>query len=86
MITLSTDLVQQFYTHQQVRDNQAVMITSFQKFFNHFLDKVISKGRKNFLVSGGRVRTAASHTHTHRPKSSFTAFESFRSGNLKQTK
>jgi hypothetical protein len=42
MITLSTDLVQQFYTHQQVRDNQAVMITSFKK--NHFLDEVISNG------------------------------------------
>jgi hypothetical protein len=44
MITLSTDLVQQFYTHQQVRDNQAVMITSLkkkQKKFNHFLDEVI---------------------------------------------
>jgi hypothetical protein len=30
MITLSTDLLQQFYTHQQVRNNQAVMITSFK--------------------------------------------------------
>ncbi len=41
MITLSTDLVQQFYTHQQVCDNQAVMITSFKQNFNHFLDEVI---------------------------------------------
>jgi predicted methyltransferase len=68
MITLSTDLVQQFYTHQQVRDNQAVIITSFKKNFNHFLDEVISKGRIFFLVSGGRVRTADSHTHTQAQK------------------
>jgi hypothetical protein len=44
MITLSTDLVQQFYTHQQVRDNQAVLIPSLKKNVNHFLDDVISKG------------------------------------------
>jgi hypothetical protein len=44
MITLDTDLVQQFYPHQQVRDNQAVMITSLNKIFDHFLDEVISKG------------------------------------------
>ncbi len=44
MITLSTDLVQQFYTHQQVRDNQAVMITLLKKNCNHFLDEVISNG------------------------------------------
>jgi hypothetical protein len=68
MITLSTDLVQQFYTHQQVRDNQAVMITSFKKNFNHFLDEVIPKGRIFFLVSGGRVRTADSYTHTQAQK------------------
>jgi hypothetical protein len=43
MITLATDLVQQFYTHQQVRDNQAVMITSLKINFNHFLVEVISK-------------------------------------------
>jgi hypothetical protein len=42
MITLATDLEQQFYTHQQVCDNQAVMITSLKKNFNHFLDEVIS--------------------------------------------
>jgi hypothetical protein len=45
MITLATDLVHQFYTHQQVRDNQAVMITSLKKNFNHFLDEFISKGQ-----------------------------------------
>jgi hypothetical protein len=44
MITLSADLVQQFYTHKQVRDNQAVMITSLKLNFSHFLDEVISKG------------------------------------------
>jgi hypothetical protein len=33
------------YTHQQIRDYQAVMITSFKKNFDHFLDEVISKGR-----------------------------------------
>jgi hypothetical protein len=44
MITLSTDLVQQFYTHQQVLDNQAVMITKIKLNLNHFLDEVISKG------------------------------------------
>jgi hypothetical protein len=44
MITLSTDLVQQFYTHQQGHDNQAVMTTSLKINFNHFLDEVISKG------------------------------------------
>jgi hypothetical protein len=43
MITLSTDLVQQFYTHEQVRDNQAVMITSLKINFKHFLNEVISK-------------------------------------------
>jgi hypothetical protein len=54
MITLSTDLVQKFYTHQQVRDNQAAMITSFKKHFNHFLDEVISKAEFFFwtLVDG----------------------------------
>ncbi len=31
MINLATDLVQQFYTHQQVCDNQAVMIISLKK-------------------------------------------------------
>jgi hypothetical protein len=31
MITLATDLVQQFYTHQQLRDNQAVIITPLKK-------------------------------------------------------
>jgi hypothetical protein len=30
IITLATGLVQHFYTHEQVRDNQAVMITSFK--------------------------------------------------------
>ena len=64
MITLSTDLLQQFYTHEQIHDNQAVMITSFKKNFNHFLDEVISKGRIFFLDSGRRVRTAGSHIHT----------------------
>jgi hypothetical protein len=44
MITLSTDLVQPFYTYQQVHDNQAVMITSLKINFNNFLDEVISKG------------------------------------------
>ncbi len=45
MITLATDLVQQFYTHQQVYGNQAVMITSLKKKnFDHVLDEVISKG------------------------------------------
>jgi hypothetical protein len=69
MINLATGLVQQFYTHQQVHDNQAVMTTSLKKI-NHFLDEVISKGQIFFLDSGGRVRTAVSHTHTL-PKSSF---------------
>jgi hypothetical protein len=45
MITLATGLVQQFYTHQQVSDNQAVMITSLKNNFNHFLDEVISTGQ-----------------------------------------
>jgi hypothetical protein len=44
MITLATDLVQQFYTHQQVRDNQAVMITALKTNLNLFMDEVISKG------------------------------------------
>ncbi len=66
MMTLSTDLVQLFYTHQQ-RDNQAVMITSFKINFNHFLDEVISKGWIFFPDSGGRVRTAVSHTHIQVP-------------------
>jgi hypothetical protein len=55
MITLAKDLVQQFYTHQQVCDNQAVLIISLKKNFNHFLDEVISKGRIFFLDSGGQV-------------------------------
>ncbi len=71
MITLATDLVQKVQTYWQIRDNQAVLIISKKKKFNHFLDEVISKGLIFFLDSGGRVRTAASHTHTHRPKSSF---------------
>jgi hypothetical protein len=40
MITLATDLVQQFYTHQQVRDNQAVLIILFEKLLNNFLDDI----------------------------------------------
>ncbi len=66
MMTLSTDLVQLFYTQQQ-RDNQAVMITSFKINFNHFLDEVILKGRIFFPDFGGRVRTAVSHTHIQAP-------------------
>jgi hypothetical protein len=81
MITLATDLVQHFYTHQQVRDNQAVMITSLKKDLNHFLDEVISKGRIFFLDSGEWVRKAVSHTHAG-PKVVLTAFESFRSENI----
>jgi hypothetical protein len=73
MITLAADLVQQFYTHQQVRDNQAVMITSFKKNVNHFLDEFISKGR----IFGG------AHAHTG-PKVVLNAFKSFRCENLKK--
>ncbi len=83
MITLVADLVQQFYTHQQVRDNQAVMITALQTNFNNFLDKVILKGQFFFLDPGRRVRTADSHTHTG-PKAVLSACESFRSENLKK--
>jgi hypothetical protein len=78
MITLATDVVQQFYTHQQVCDNPAVLIISLTKNFNHFLDEDISKGQIFFLDSGGQVRTAVAHTHTG-PKVVLTACESFRS-------
>ncbi len=80
MITLVADLVQQFYTHQQVCDNQAVMITALQTNFNKFLGKVILKGQIFFLDPG---RTADSHTHTG-PKVVLSACESFRSENLKK--
>jgi hypothetical protein len=64
-----------------------VLIISKTKNFNHFLDEVISKGQIFFLDSGGRVRTAVSHTHTHTDlKVVFTAFEAFRSEHSKQTK
>jgi hypothetical protein len=56
-----------------------------KKNFNHFLDEVISKGQIFFLDSGGRVRTAVSHTHTGL-KVVLTAFEAFRSNNSKKTK
>jgi hypothetical protein len=85
MITLATDLVQKFYTHWWIRDNQAVLIISLKKNFNHFLDEVISKGRIFFLDSGGRVGTAAFQTHTG-PKVVLTTFEAFRSENSKKTK
>jgi hypothetical protein len=68
MITLATDLVQQFYTHQQVCDNQAVLIILLKKKFNNFLDEVISKGQIFFLDSGGQVRTAVSHPHIQAQK------------------
>jgi hypothetical protein len=45
MITLATAVVQQFYTYQLVRDNQAVLIISLKKLFNHFLDEIESKGQ-----------------------------------------
>jgi hypothetical protein len=60
-----------------------VLIISKTKNFNHFLDEFISKGRIFFLDSGGRVRTA--HTHTGL-KVVLTAFEAFRSEHSKQTK
>jgi hypothetical protein len=41
-----------------------VLKISKLKNVNHFLDEVISKRRIIFLDSGGRVRTAVSHTHT----------------------
>jgi hypothetical protein len=44
MITLATDLVQQFYTYRQIQDNQAGWIISLKKLIAHFLDKIISKG------------------------------------------
>ncbi len=77
MITLATDIVQQFYTHWQTQDNQAVLIISFKKLFNYFFDEIISNGRKKFLDYGERIRTDVSHTHTA-PKV-VTTFESFRS-------
>ncbi len=61
------------------------MIISKNKNFNHFLDEVISKGQIFFLDSGGRVRTAVSHTHTGL-EVVLTAFEAFRSEDSKQTK
>jgi hypothetical protein len=41
MIALATDHVQQFYTYQQIRDNQAVLIISVKKLSNHFLDEIM---------------------------------------------
>jgi hypothetical protein len=78
MITLATDIVQQFYTYWQIQDNQAVLIISFKKLFNHFLDEIVSKSRKNFLDSGERIKTDVSYTHAG-PKVVITTFESFRS-------
>jgi uncharacterized protein YggL (DUF469 family) len=63
MITLATDLVQQFYTHQQICDNQVVQIISKNKLLNHFLDEIISKGK--FFFYGGGIKTTVSYTHTH---------------------
>jgi hypothetical protein len=83
MITLPTDLVQQFYTHQQVRDNQAVMITSLKINFNNFLDEVISKGWIFFSGLWRTGKNAVCHTHTA-PKVVLTAFEAFRSENSKK--
>jgi hypothetical protein len=74
MITLATDLVQQFYTHQQICDNQAILIKSFLKISITFLDKVISKRQIFFLDFGGQVRTAVSHTHTHLSRSVLNYF------------
>jgi hypothetical protein len=83
MITLATDLVQQFYTHQQIRDNQAVLIT-LKKNVNHFLDEVISKGHifSRLWWTGKN----GSLSHNTGPKVVLTAFESFISENLKKTK
>jgi hypothetical protein len=44
MITLATDLVEQFYTYWQICDNQAALTISFKQLFNPFLDKIISNG------------------------------------------
>ncbi len=38
MLTSATDLVQQFYTYWQIQDNQALLIISFKKWFENFLD------------------------------------------------
>ncbi len=75
MITLATDHVQQFYTHQQIRVNQVVLIKSLNKFFNHFLDEMMSKSQILFLDSDGQFKTAVSYTCTG-PEVVLTACES----------
>jgi hypothetical protein len=85
MITLYTGLVQQFYTHQQVRGNQAVMITSLKINFNNFLDEVISKAEFFSGLCQTGKNGCLSHTHTGL-KVVLTAFEAFRSKNSKKTK
>ncbi len=82
MITFATDLVQQFYTNQQVHDNQAVLTISLKKMFNHFLDEVITRGQIFLLDCGRGVKTTVSHAHTG-PQVVLTACESFRSKNSK---
>jgi hypothetical protein len=73
MITLATHIVQQFYTYWQIQDNQAVLIILFKELFNHFFDEIISKGQKNVLYSGERIKTDI-HTHTYSTKSSYNNF------------
>jgi hypothetical protein len=66
MITLATGLVQQFYTHQQICDNQVVQIISKNKLLIHFLDEIISKGRIFFY--GGSKQLSHTQTHTQAQK------------------
>jgi hypothetical protein len=72
MITLATDIVQQFYTYWQIQDDQAVLIISLKKLFNHFLVEIVSKSQKYFLDFSERIKTNVSYTH--RPKSSYNDF------------
>ncbi len=73
MITLATDLVKQFYTYWKIQNNKAFLIISLKKLFDNFLHEIISKGCIFFwtLADGSEPM---SHTHRHRPNSSYIDF------------
>jgi hypothetical protein len=56
MTTLATELVNQFYTHQQVQDNQAVLIISLKKISIIFKMELCQKAKFFFWAEEYRLK------------------------------